>query len=74
MPAVRANRWPKQHANAPAAGLGFRLASFATRNFFCGGSLHRGLLTAMPARVYARRREVDVAGQMIADELFAAQI
>jgi hypothetical protein len=30
--------------------------------------------TAMPARVCARRRDVDVVGQMIADELFAAQI
>jgi hypothetical protein len=30
--------------------------------------------TAMPARVYVGRRDVDVVGQMIADELFAAQI
>jgi hypothetical protein len=30
--------------------------------------------TAMPARVYARRRDVYATGQIIADELFAAQI
>jgi hypothetical protein len=29
---------------------------------------------AMPARVCASRRDVYVAGQMIVDELFAAQI
>jgi len=61
-------------ANAPAGGSGFRLACFATRNFYCGGSRHRGMSAAMPARVYASRRDVYVAGQMIADELFVAQI
>jgi len=30
--------------------------------------------TAMPARVCASRRDVDVTGRMIADESFAAQI
>jgi hypothetical protein len=75
MPAAGANRWRKQPAQMRRrTDRVSHLVSFATRNFSRGGSLHRGISTAMPARVYASRRDVYVAEQMIADELLDAQI